>query len=272
LIVSGDAEHAFFETNVPPGLLVNGTNLLAAEIHQIHQTGTDMGFNMELTGSSWGTNRPPQVGAGDDFAIRLPQRAELNGVVFDDGLPLAPGMLSVNWSKMSGPGQVSFAPANAPVTTAGFSRDGVHTLRLTAHDGALSATANVTVYVLPETFDSWSGAHFSSSQLADPGVSGEDADPDGDGFTNGEEFVAGTNPLDRESYLHIEQIKIAGDGVSLQFTAAPRRTYSVQSGDALGGAWTTLTNLPADTCLRTVEISNSHHFPSRYYRLVAPAQ
>lgn len=272
LLVSGDAEHAFFETNAPPGLLVNGTNLLAVEIHQIHQTGTDMGFNLELIGSSWGTNQPPQVFVGDDFAIRLPQSAGLSGIAFDDGLPLAPGMLSMHWSKTSGPGQVIFADTNAPVTTADFSRDGVYTLRLSADDGALGAAANVTVYVLPETFASWAGAYFSSNQLADPDISGANADPDGDSFTNGEEFVAGTNPLDRESHLHIEQIRIAGDGVLLQFTAAPRRTYSVQSGDALGGAWTTLTNLPADTRLRTVEMSNSPHFPSRYYRLVAPAQ
>ena len=34
------------------------------------------------------------------------------------------------------------------------------------------------------TFDEWRAAHFSAAELADPAISGEGANPTGDGFSN----------------------------------------------------------------------------------------
>src|SRR5439155_1350754 len=69
-------------------------------------------------------NRAPSVDAGPDQTITLPNMATLGGSATDDGLP--PGsILTVAWSKVSGPGSVTFANASAAQTTAAFSRSGV---------------------------------------------------------------------------------------------------------------------------------------------------
>ena len=94
-------------------------------------------------------NQPPVVNAGSNQTITLPAAANLNGTVTDDGLPNPPGTVTVTWSKDSGPGTVIFANPAAKVTTATFSVAGPYVLRLTASDGALSASATVTITVNP---------------------------------------------------------------------------------------------------------------------------
>jgi hypothetical protein len=91
------------------------------------------------------TNQPPSVSAGQAQSITLPATPTLNGTALDDGLPN--GQLSTVWTKVSGPGTVTFANANAMQTTASFSAAGSYTLRLTASDGALSANNDVAVNV-----------------------------------------------------------------------------------------------------------------------------
>jgi hypothetical protein len=72
--------------------------------------------------------------------------AALDGTVTDDGKP-GP-TFTTTWSKVSGPGTVTFANANAEDTTATFSAAGTYTLRLTANDGALSGVDDVVITVL----------------------------------------------------------------------------------------------------------------------------
>ena len=68
--------------------------------------------------------RPPSVNAGPDQTITLPGSANLDGTVSDDGLPNPPGAVTTTWSKVSGPGTVTFGNANAVDTTASFSAGG----------------------------------------------------------------------------------------------------------------------------------------------------
>jgi PKD repeat protein len=90
-------------------------------------------------------NQPPSVNAGSNQTITLPAAANLNGTVSDDGLPNPPGTVTVTWTMDSGPGTVTFTNPAAAVTTATFSVAGTYVLRLTANDGALSASATVTI-------------------------------------------------------------------------------------------------------------------------------
>src|SRR4029434_1978776 len=92
-------------------------------------------------------NQAPTVNAGPDQTITLPGSANLVGTVSDDGLPNPPGAVTTTWSKVSGPGTVTFGNANAVNTTASFSLAGNYVLRLTANDGALQASDNVNVRV-----------------------------------------------------------------------------------------------------------------------------
>jgi DUF1680 family protein len=54
---------------------------------------------------------------------------------------------ATKWSKVSGPGDVRFADASAPVTTATFSKPGDYVLSVTADNGTAKATSNLTVKV-----------------------------------------------------------------------------------------------------------------------------
>jgi hypothetical protein len=94
-------------------------------------------------------NAAPLVDAGPDVAVTRPAAASLAGSVSDDGLPA--GAVTATWSKVSGPGNVAFADAQAPATTATFTTAGPYVLRLTADDGELSAADDVSVTVADPT-------------------------------------------------------------------------------------------------------------------------
>ena len=93
------------------------------------------------------SNQAPVVDAGPDQGITLPAVATLSGTVSDDGEPDPPAAVTVAWSKVSGPGTVAFANANAAATTATFSGPGTYVLRLTANDSALSSANEATFTV-----------------------------------------------------------------------------------------------------------------------------
>jgi len=85
---------------------------------------------------------PPTVVAGVDRVVVLGGKTYLSGSVKS----LKPANLSETvWSKISGPGQVTFADAGSPVTEATFSEPGEYRLKLTAGKGALSASSSLKV-------------------------------------------------------------------------------------------------------------------------------
>jgi len=129
---AGQAQYCYVGTNT-------GTDTALASIGGATASGT-------VTWSTNAPNRAPVVYAGNNAAITLPSSANLYGVVSDDGLPLG-GTLSITWTQVSGPGSVTFANSNQPVTTATFSSPGTYDLRLTANDSQLSSYADVTVTV-----------------------------------------------------------------------------------------------------------------------------
>ena len=92
-------------------------------------------------------NQAPTVNAGPDQTITLPNVASLDGTVGDDGLPS--GTVTTTWSKVSGLGPVTFGNVNVLDTSATFSQAGTYVLRLTADDGALTSSAEVTITVNP---------------------------------------------------------------------------------------------------------------------------
>jgi uncharacterized protein YjiK len=128
----------------------------------------------EMTTPASGTsNTAPVVSAGSDQTIALPSNASLNGTVSDDGLPNPPGTVTTTWSKVSGPGTVTFGSASAVDTTASFSVDGVYTLRLTANDSALSTSDDVVITVntassdliFADSFESGDFSAWSASRI-----------------------------------------------------------------------------------------------------------
>lgn len=73
-------------------------------------------------------------------------------------------------------------------------------------------------------------------------------DPDGDGFSNLQESIAGTNPFDSNSYPHITLEFYTPTNFSVTMPCALGKVYTLQSVTQLGGTnWLVETNLEALT-------------------------
>jgi hypothetical protein len=96
-------------------------------------------------------------------------------------------------------------------------------------------------------------------------------DADGDGYSNHDEYIAGTDPRDPASYLQVDEITATG-GVNITFRAAAERTYSVQYRDVLSsGTWINLEGVASLPNARVVTMTDPNPIGrARYYRLVAP--
>ena len=117
--------------------------------------------------------------------------------------------------------------------------------------------------------DAWEDAHGLNKFVNDAGL-----DPDGDGFTNGQEFLAGTDPQVKGSYLRLDSVTPSAAGNEIRFLAAAGRTYSVLFRDALDtGAWQKLGDVAAPTTNHAVTVIDSAgtELGLRFYRLVTPA-
>jgi hypothetical protein len=97
-------------------------------------------------------------------------------------------------------------------------------------------------------------------------------DYDGDGLSNLQEYLAGTNPFDSQNRLRLN-VAQATDGVHLSFTAVAGRSYTIQSqADLRDGAWNKLTDAAPQMADRPVEFVDPLQpgAGARLYRLVTP--
>jgi hypothetical protein len=115
--------------------------------------------------------------------------------------------------------------------------------------------------------DSWEIAHGTAWTVPDG-----NADPDHDGLSNLQEFLAGTDPLDAQSSLKLQAQWSGGSNVTLQFTVSANRSYSLVYKDSLGTAdWTRLADVPAHETNWVYSIVDPAAGSSnRFYRVVTP--
>jgi hypothetical protein len=136
--------------------------------------------------------------------------------------------------------------------------------------GALSAIAFLTVLAdrdgdrAPDVWETENG--FNPDDPSDGA-----GDTDGDDMLNKDEFFAGTDPRDPQSYLSVEFDPAGGN--TLQFMAISNRSYSVQFIDHLStGTWSNLAHAFSRTTNRLEQIADPSGGTKRFYRLVTPLQ
>lgn len=91
---------------------------------------------------------PPRVAVGVDRKVILGGKTYLSGSV-KTLTRASGGATPVEWRKVSGPGDVTFASAHSPNTTAVFSKVGDYVLELVAGEGDLRASGRLNVGVTP---------------------------------------------------------------------------------------------------------------------------
>jgi hypothetical protein len=156
-----------------------------------------------------------------------------------------------------------------------------YTVRLKCPDGARDLAAAYLLESVPGTVwvgtprqkapeiisDQWRTNFFGSvtSSLGDA-----DADPDGDGFTNLQEYLAGTDPssaLSRLQFLPVTPFATGTNAMQISWLSAPGKVYWLESASTLNAAtWTVLTNMTGDGYVQSVN-ANRFGAKTQFYRL-----
>jgi len=75
--------------------------------------------------------------------------------------------------------------------------------------------------------DAWQTRYFGTNAVA----SGPGDDPDHDGFTNLQEFQAGSDPLNPNSAIRISNLRLIDGDVRIQFQSILGKAYRVERSD-----------------------------------------
>ncbi|MBI5386525.1 MAG: immunoglobulin domain-containing protein [Verrucomicrobia bacterium] len=271
---AGTAENAIDLATLSAASLVAGTNLLAVEIHQ-HDTGSsDASFDFALTGIVATATSPPII-----------QRSPTNQTVLLGGTATfsveATGGTPLEYEWWHNPTR-RLVPAIGPVLTltnvTGADAGEYHVVVLNTDGSATSQSATLFVPDADSDGDTMSNGWETDHGL-DPFFNDANLDADGDGVANLAEFLAGTDPQDRASYLKIDTIAppaAASGAVALTFEAVAGKSYSLRFAEELplpATSWLTVTSVVAEASNRviTVQDPSATNSARRYYRLQTPA-
>ena len=122
----------------------NGGSVYVSGVTTLKAKGFASGYiDSAVATATYTINAAPSVYAGAQQIISS-SPTTLQGIVTDDGLTGA-GTQFTNWTKISGPGTVTFGNSHQTNSTAGFSTNGIYVLQLAASDGQYTNSSLVTI-------------------------------------------------------------------------------------------------------------------------------
>jgi hypothetical protein len=98
-------------------------------------------------------------------------------------------------------------------------------------------------------------------------VTDPNADNDGDGMSNRDEFIAGTLPRDATSVFRIKSIVSDANGCEVSFDSLTGRVYRVEYRDNFTDTWTLVEQKTGNGSQLTVNDPSAGGVIGRYYRL-----
>jgi len=111
----------------------------------------------------------------------------------------------------------------------------------------------------------WREANFTQEEIK-TGLADENQDPDADGYTNRDEYIAGTDPKDPQSVMRL-QGGITSGSPELSFSTVSGRWYSVYSRTSLvSGTWGLLGNNVYGTG-SSLQLTDTGNWNTVFYRL-----
>ena len=144
----------------------------------------------------------------------------------------------------------------------------------TTTTGTNSQTA-VLVVMKDEDNDRMGDAWELQNGLSATDPADANRDDDGDGQTNAQEFLAGTDPRNKDSVLRIDRIEQTAEGTALSFVVQTNRGYTLQFKESLNrGDWQTVAQVTgrSNEVVNVTIIDPRPGSAERLYRLAAPPQ
>jgi hypothetical protein len=122
-----------------------------------------------------------------------------------------------------------------------------------------------------DPYQEWRQLYFTSEELSNEAISGDNADPDGDGMSNVKEYWCGTRPNDDGSYLGFTAL-VSDPGAPGEFLvrwqSVSNKLYTLQAATNLIDGFTLIlgSNIVA-TPPENVHTDNVQNAGSRFYRV-----
>ncbi|MGD7652036.1 MAG: pre-peptidase C-terminal domain-containing protein, partial [Verrucomicrobiales bacterium] len=255
---TGTAGLSYSATGLPPGAAFDPATHSFTWTPSVGQAGSWPGVRFEVTDGTYtagetitltvtALNTPPVLDpiGGRVLLVGQPHSFQINGSDINPGTTLA-------FSAVGIPSGSTFDPVTRTFTwTPGTYQTGTHTPYFEVTDGQWTDFEVVSMRVIsvPETFGQWQSLHFTSAEIADPFVSGEQADADGDGVTNLGEFNADTDPRDPASRLRVTAVSRTPEGsVELTWQGGVHADQIIEfSPDMSAGSWSAVHENAAPT-------------------------
>ena len=126
----------------------------------------------------------------------------------------------------------------------------------------------VELWINEDPYLTWAAGYFVDPNSPN---AAKTADPDHDGFTNEQEFAAGTDPTNGTSALKLANFSRAANGTSftLGWTSVPGKTYQVETSTALiGASWTAVGSpVQANATSSSLDVPTTPGEARRFFRV-----